>query len=166
MVTLTLVQSQEIHVAMAIIDQAKAYLKAIDVNQWQEGYPDRTQITKDITSGKARFICQEGAVLGYVVVDFDPEPDHDTIQGAWCSDAPYGVIHRLAMGDAGRGRGLIGQVFALVEGEIRAETVGAVRVDTPAVNPIMMHLLPKYGYTQRGTIFLNQKPRLAFDKQI
>lgn len=166
MVTLVNIQPQQVEQAMVIINEAKAYLKATGIDQWQAGYPDAAQITADIASGSAYFIQEGTAILGYVYVDFAPHPVHDTIQGAWGDGERYGVIHRLAMGDAGRGRGLMGQVFALVEEKLKAGAVSMARLDAMGGNPTLLHVVKKQGFTHRGYLQLPAGERVAFDKPL
>lgn len=95
----------EVELAMDIINQAKAHLRAQGIDQWQTGYPDRDCLERDVRTGKGYFLEEDGIPLGYLCVDFDGEPAYDHLNGTWAREEPYVVVHRLALSDAARGRG-------------------------------------------------------------
>lgn len=105
----------EVELAMDIINQAKAHLRAQGIDQWQTGYPDRDCLERDVRTGKGYFLEEDGIPLGYLCVDFDGEPAYDHLNGTWAREEPYVVVHRLALSDAARGRGAAGTAFQLVE---------------------------------------------------
>ena len=41
----------EVELAMDIINQAKAHLRAQGIDQWQTGYPDRDCLERDVRTG-------------------------------------------------------------------------------------------------------------------
>ena len=63
----------EVELAMDIINQAKAHLRAQGIDQWQTGYPDRDCLERDVRTGKGYFLEEDGIPLGYLCVDFDVE---------------------------------------------------------------------------------------------
>ena len=94
----------EVELAMDIINQAKAHLRAQGIDQWQTGYPDWDCLERDVRTGKGYFLEEDGIPLGYLCVDFDGEPAYDHLNGTWAWEEPYVVAHRLALSDAARGR--------------------------------------------------------------
>ena len=42
----------EVELAMDIINQAKAHLRAQGIDQWQTGYPGRDCLERDVRTGK------------------------------------------------------------------------------------------------------------------
>lgn len=95
----------EVELAMDIINQAKAHLRAQGIDQWQTGYPGRDCLERDVRTGKGYFLEEDGIPLGYLCVDFDGEPAYDHLNGTWAREEPYVVVHRLALSDAARGPG-------------------------------------------------------------
>ncbi len=160
------VQLSELDVAMTIIDGAKVHLRKQGIDQWQNGYPDQASISSDILSGKGFFVVDSGAILGYLCIDFDGEPAYETLQGTWATGKPYVVVHRMALADAARGKGISSTVFQLVEEVSLAKGVEFFRIDTDAANAKMQHILRKNGFTYRGTILFDNSEKIAFDKTI
>lgn len=154
----------EIQMAMDIIDAAKRHLKEQGVDQWQTGYPDRACIEKDIMAGKGHFVVEDGAILGYLCIDFDGEEAYDGLQGTWNTSEKYVVVHRMAFSEKARGKGISSLVFQLVEEMSKKQGVNAFRVDTDADNAKMQHVLKKNGFTFCGTIWFDNSEKIAFDK--
>ena len=44
---------------LEIIDDAKALLKSLNIDQWQNGYPNATQIENDISNNESYVIVNE-----------------------------------------------------------------------------------------------------------
>ena len=53
----------EEELAMDIINQAKAHLRAQGIDQWQTGYPDRDCLERDVRTGKGYFLEEDGIPL-------------------------------------------------------------------------------------------------------
>lgn len=157
----------EASAAMGLIDQAKAFLKAQGIDQWQKGYPDLACICGDLNKGKGYFMADEsGEIAAYMCIDFDGEPAYNDLNGAWLTEsgARYAVVHRMAMDHGSRGRGLATRAFALVEELCRERGVGSIRIDTDADNAIMKHILDKNGFTYCGLIRFDNSDKIAYEK--
>lgn len=164
---LRLVTAEELDKAMGFINDAKAYLKAQGIDQWQAGYPDRDCIARDIAGHKGYFLLDDaGEALAYLCIDFDGEPAYEGLKGQWLSgkDTPYMVVHRLAASAQSRGRGYSVGAFAAAEELARQRGVTAFRVDTDADNCIMKHLLAKLGFTYCGEIWFDNSVKIAYEK--
>lgn len=155
---------RELDAAMALIDQAKAFLRAQGVDQWQSGYPDRDCLRSDLERGNGYFCVEGGAVVGYLCADFAGEPAYETLNGAWLTEQPYVVVHRMALDDRVKGRGLASRAFALVEALAKERGVHSFKVDTDRDNRVMRHLLEKNGFTYCGTIRFDNSEKIAFEK--
>lgn len=184
MIQLRKAEQTETDIAMKIINQAKAHLKEQGIDQWQSGYPDRMCIEKDIRMGKGYFLAEKSAenlaanciessteyfagneeILGYLCIDFDGEPAYESLDGTWLINGKYVVVHRLALADEVRGKGISFEVFRLVEELCRANDIHDFRVDTDAGNMKMQHILKKTGFEYRGTIEFDDSEKIAFEK--
>lgn len=165
-IALRRVQAHERDLAMEMIDEAKRHLKQQGINQWQTGYPDAACIQGDIDNGNGFFVAEEERILGYLCVDFNGEPAYDHLCGQWQSDENYVVMHRMALTEHARGRGICDDIFGLVEEMSKQKGVYAFRVDTDADNKKMQHILTKNGFAYRGTIRFDNSDKIAFDKTL
>lgn len=138
---------------MAIINQAKAFLKASGSTQWQSGYPDEATISADIKEGNGWVLVCERKVAGYAAIPLGPDPHYAAIDGAWHNEAdPYAVIHRMAVSSAMRGKhlsdALVNQAIAIFV----SHGVKNFRIDTGFGNKIVQQLAKSHGFEKRGII--------------
>jgi len=96
--------------------------------------------------------------IGYFALLPSPEPTYDYIDGAWLTDEPYGVIHRIASYPEEHG------IFAAII-DFAAARFAHLRIDTHRDNRIMQHLIEKHGFTYCGIIWLEDgTERLAYER--
>ena len=109
-----------------------------------------------ILSGAAGGV--EKSVIAYFALLPSPEPTYDVIEGAWLTDEPYGVIHRMASYPEAHG------IFAAII-DFAATRYAHLRIDTHRDNRIMRYLIEKHGFTYCGIIWLTDgTPRLAYER--
>ena len=100
----------------------------------------------------------EKSIVGYFALLPSPEPTYDVIDGAWLTDEPYGVIHRMASYPEVHG------IFSTVIDYAGAH-YSHLRIDTHRDNRIMQHLIGKHGFTYCGIIWLQDgTERLAYER--
>lgn len=155
-------QDQEI--AVNLIDEAKRFLKAQGIDQWQTGYPDKETIFEDIIHKRGYLITEGAQVLAYLCIDFQGEPAYENLKGKWESDLPYAVIHRMAISNTYRGRGLAGVIFQKAEALCRKKGISSIRVDTDEDNIIMRHILERNGFVHCGTVWFDNSIKHAYEK--
>ena len=97
-------------------------------------------------------------LVAYFALLPSPEPTYSYIDGAWLTDEPYGVIHRMASYPAAHG------IFAAIM-DFAAARYAHLRIDTHRDNRIMRHLIEKHGFTYCGIIWLTDgTERLAYER--
>lgn len=164
MYSLELAKSNELAICYNIIEEGRSFQKEQGFVQWTEAYPNRDTIEADIEKKKGYVIKADKDILGYMCVDFDGEPAYDDINGAWRSEAPYAVVHRMAFSKKARGKGIADIAFGLIDKLCVAKGVKYIRVDTDFPNKRMQHILKKNGYVYCGTIVFQNGDKLAYDK--
>ena len=154
---------EDLPAMMAIYERARCFMVEHDnPNQWaKSGYPEEELLRGDIAEG-CSYVCEEeGRVIGTFLYRFgkDIEPTYACIEdGAWLSEEPYGVVHRIAVDGTVKGTG----AFCI---EWCYEECGHIRIDTHEDNYVMQNLLGKLGFTKCGTIYLlDGDPRWAYEK--
>lgn len=151
---------------MLIIGQAQAHFKANGVNQWQNGYPNAGTIKNDIQKEYAHVLTDSGTIIGTVSVCFDGEKSYEKIyDGKWLSCEGFAVIHRLAIEDGHKGKGLSSFIIKNIEKMSLNKGVHSIKVDTHEQNLSMQKLLLKNRFVHCGTIHLSDmSKRIAFEK--
>ena len=135
-----------------IIDQAKAYLKSKNIDQWQHGYPDATDVINDINNGHG-YVLVNDRVVGYAAIIYGHDDNYDLIEdGKWLNEDKYGVIHRICIDDSLKGKGLASEFFEYA-------------ADTHPENVSMQRLIAKNGFIKCGIVYMSDKTsRYAYQK--
>ena len=151
---------------MKIIKQAQAYFKENCVNQWQNNYPNNETIKNDIEKGYGYVLEDNGEIIGTVAVSFDGEKTYDVIyDGEWLSNGEYAVIHRMAVDNAYKGRGLSSVLIKYIENICLDKGVHSIKIDTHNENISMQRVIKKNNFKYCGIIYVEDKSaRLAFEK--
>lgn len=147
-----------------IINEGRQFQKQQGFEQWTDEYPNRDTIIADISAGKGYVLKADGAIAGYMCIDFDGEPAYDNINGRWRSSGDYAVVHRMAFSEEWRGQGLADITFGLIEKLCVEAGIGCIRIDTDFPNKRMQHILAKNGFVNCGTIVFQGGDKLAYDK--
>ncbi len=163
---------EDIQKIMEIIAQAQRFLRENGVDQWQNGYPSAEIFKRDIDKQRCHVYFDSGVMLGVICVYFEPDPNYlKIIDGDWLSRSQdYATIHRSAVADSARGKGVAAKMFADAELLAKENGMGSIRVDTHKNNKAMQGLLKKLDFCLCGAIYLQEcEPdedahRLAFEK--
>ena len=148
---------------MGIYAHARNFMaKTGNATQWGNVWPPEELIKKDIARGKSYVCVEDDLILAVFFYDHgkDIEPTYAVIHdGSWLSDAPYGVVHRIAVSTNGKGIGRFCIQWAF-------DQSGHLRIDTHENNRVMRHLLESLGFSYRGIIDIveDYDPRMAFEK--
>ena len=160
---------------LEMLENAKASLRALGIDQWQGGYPHRAVVEADVTRGES-YVAKDGDLaVATMMVGFSGERIYDFITaGAWLTDSSsadpgYGVVHRVAVALAHRGRGAASFLLEQAESLTWQEGLASVRIDTHPGNAPMRRLLLKRGYAECGTVYIDHAEgatpdRVAYEK--
>ena len=155
---------------MKIIGEAQVFLASHNIDQWQNGYPNEEAILRDITNNVSYIITSKDSILtGTAMFSTKKEPTYKSIEGEWItkSDSKYGVIHRMAVTNEFRKKGVAKFIFEQCEQLLLQNNIESMRIDTHEDNLAMQGLLNKLKYLYCGVIYLeNGDKRLAYEKLI
>ncbi len=168
-VTIRDAKTSDIPRVAELYDLARASLRALGIDQWQDGYPNEETALADITRGISRVVERDGLVVATAAVYVGHEPTYDAIyNGAWLADAPeYGIIHRIAVDPGLKRLGAASFIMDHCASLTRAAGLSVLRCDTHAGNAAMRAALEKNGYARRGIIrLLSGAERVAYEKLI
>ena len=151
-----------------VFEAAKAIMRADgNLEQWSApGFPPEDLLLRDLERGGGYVIESSSvipskakeSIVAYFALLPSPEPTYDYIDGAWLTDAPYGVIHRIASYPEEHG------IFAAII-DYAAARYAHLRIDTHRDNRIMRHLIDTRGFTYCGIIWLEDgTERLAYER--
>ena len=148
-----------------IYELAKAGMRDMGIDQWQDGYPSEDIIAEDITRGIGYVACAlDNTVLGYEAVVFTGEEAYSQLPDeAWHTPSDYVVVHRLCVDGNSRRRGIAIELMNFAREEALRRNITAFRIDTHKGNTRMLSLLHKLGFEHVGVVRYDSGEREAFD---
>ena len=154
----------DLQAVIELVAQGRAALARQGVDQWQDGYPSPETVRRDLLRGDGRIVRIDGAAAAYAAFVFDGEPAYAEIDGTWLDQAPYVVLHRLAVAQEVKGQGIATEFMRRTMTLARERGTGSFRIDTNFDNRCMLRLLAKFGFVRCGEIHYAGDPRIAFQK--
>ena len=152
----------DLNTILSIYESARRFMNLSgNPNQWGKTNPPRERTEEDIKENNLFVVEADNEILAVFYYNFADDPTYKMIyDGAWLNDRPYGVIHRIAVSDKARGRGVSKICFDFAYNDCKN-----LKIDTHKDNIPMQRALAKYGFTQCGIIhLLNGAERIAFQK--
>ncbi len=151
---------------MEIIKDAQKYLKDNNIDQWQNNYPDKKIIENDINLNNAYVIEKDKKVIAYSAFIFGCDKTYQKIyKGQWLNDNDYAVIHRLAVADNYKGKGIGSLLIKKLEKLAVDNGINTIRIDTHQKNLSMQSLIKKNNFIYCGIIYTEANAkRLAYQK--
>lgn len=157
---------KDIDEIMKIINEAKLYFKENNINQWQDGYPDKDVILNDVKNEESFVVINDNKVIGTVVISFKGEKTYNKIyEGTWLSNNDYAVIHRIAISNEFKGFGIGTMIIEEAQKLAFEKNIRSIKIDTQKDNTSMQKLLIKNNFKYCGLIYLeDESERIAFEK--
>lgn len=162
-------QNADLPAITAIINDAKAYLKSQEIDQWQDGYPDEATLKQDIIDGITYVLVIDGDIAGTAALHQGIDIDYLKIdEGTWLNgvNARYTAIHRIAVSGSFRGQHLSGK---LMTGLITISSLLGfkdIRIDTHPDNLGMQHVITSNGFEKRGKVYMHDGHDLRYAYQL
>lgn len=160
--TIRLAKAEDKDEILSIYDSARVFMRESgNPNQWAGKYPDEDTVVRDIENEKLYVCTENNDILTVFFYSVGIDPTYLKIyDGEWLDDEPYGVIHRIAVSDKARGKGVAKVCF-----DFAYDKCGNVRIDTHRDNIPMQRALEKNGFTRCGIIYLaNGDERIAYQR--
>ena len=160
--TIRLAKAEDKDEILSIYDSARVFMRESgNPNQWAGKYPDEDTVLRDIENEKLYICTENNDILAVFYYNVGIDPTYLKIyDGAWVNDKQYGVIHRIAVSDKARGKGVAKVCF-----DFAYDKCGNVRIDTHRDNIPMQRALEKNGFTRCGIIYLaNGDERIAYQR--
>lgn len=143
----------DLDAVMQIYSQAREFMKKSgNPDQWGDSYPDVDTVKHDLSPNGGGYVATDGENI-FAAFYFEENADDATYRkifdGEWLNALPYGVVHRVGVGDLGRGKGLGSLCLSWA-----LEKAKNLKIDTHLDNLPMQRLLEKLGFVRCGSIYL------------
>lgn len=157
-------KNEELEQVMALYQKAIQNMQARGINQWVDGYPDRSYVENDIQNGDL-YLLAEGEEL-LAVASLNEEQEEEYATGQWQGKGRVAVLHRFCINPEYQGQ-QIGQVMMeAIEKYLTACAYDDIRLDTLESNGPAMKLYDKMGYQLAGTMQRGDSSFVLLEKRI
>lgn len=151
---------EDLETILQIYADARDFMSANgNPGQWAEGYPGQALVEDDLRKEQL-YVYETEEGIGAVFVYFEGvEPNYEIIrEGVWLNEKPYGVLHRIAVAQQGKGIASICLNWCFQNCE-------NLRGDTHEKNKSMQRLFDKNGFRKCGIICVEDgTERIAYQK--
>mgnify|MGYP000508600728 CR=1 FL=1 len=150
----------ELHEIDEIIALTKAcglHMRENGIDQWDENYPDRASIKKDLDTKTLFAYREDDRILGIVVLNEKQDEEYGEINWSTSDTDKNIVVHRLAVHPDQQGNGIARKIMDFAEQYAKEQNYDAIRLDTFSQNPRNQRFYTKRGYTDLGPVYLKYK---------
>ena len=149
-----------------IIELSKKYLKETKVDQWQNGYPAKEDLRRDIESGNSYVLTNKDEIVATTLISLEGESTYNSIfNGEWITNEEYIVMHRVAVHEKYKGKGIFKELIKEAESLALNKGISSIKIDTHRDNISMQRAVVKNDFKKCGIIYLEDvSERIAFEK--
>lgn len=156
-----LANKNDLSAIMKITKEAKARIKKLAFDQWQNDYPNEEVFLEDILLKRLYVYGESECVLAFFVLSKEKEKSYEELQ--WKSNNST-VIHRIAVADEKLHHHIASKIFAFCIAKSSLLGYDTIKVDTHRKNLAMLQLINKYNFKYRG--YIKSINREAFEKEL
>jgi ribosomal protein S18 acetylase RimI-like enzyme len=164
LIKIRLAHTEELEIAHKIVRDATRHLDEQEILQWDEIYPNKEILLKDIESQQMHFIEIEGRVVGLIVINEDQSSEFNSID--WKYSGETLVVHRLTIDPVYQRRGLANILMNFAEESAAVNGYSCIRLDAFIHNPAAFTLYEKRGYRNAGIVRFRKGEFYCFEKRI
>jgi GNAT superfamily N-acetyltransferase len=140
-----------------------AAMRAAEIEQWDEVYPDAETIARDTEAGALHVLYEGETIIASITIDSNMDPLWQGMD--WSTDSePAAAVHRLMVHPTQQGRGHAKHLMQHAETVAREQGCRSIRLDTFVQNPAAMVLYPRLGYQPTGTAMMRKGEFAGFEK--
>lgn len=132
-----------------VIEAARGYMLQQGIDQWDELYPEISDVEEDIRLNQLRV----GVVDNRIVVIYALNEMGEGYEiGDWEYDLPYYVVHRLCVHPDYQGKHVARSTLKQIVKEALLAGKEALRLDVFSLNPAALCLYEHFGFKKTGEI--------------
>lgn len=122
-----------------------ASMQEAGIDQWDDLYPNSSDIAADIASGDLWVGEEDGKILCTFAVNNTCEEEYDACPWQYPNE-PFVVVHRLAVNPRHRRQGLAKKAMEFVENTAKEKGIRTIRLDTFCGNAAGAALYESLGF--------------------
>lgn len=148
--------------AAQVLEEVKAYMLNIGIDQWDQEYPNRIVLTQDIGREEAFIYEEQGELLAYMALN--EKCDQEYAELNWKTATPFVVIHRLYVKPSAQGKGISSKMIKYAEQFALENKYQSIRFDAFSLNETANAVYIKKGYASVGTVLFRKGVFNCYEK--
>ena len=165
MITIKKSTYNDIDEIMIIIEQAKEYFTQKEFFQWNKEYPNKDTIKNDIDKNNSFIVLLDNNIVGTFSLIVGEDMCYKNICGNWISNDLYATIHRLAIHNHYKRKGISHKIIKYCENFCIDNNIKTLRIDTHSLNKPMINFIEKNNFQYCGIIQTRGlSNRVAYEK--
>lgn len=148
--------------AAQVLEEVKAYMLNIGIDQWDQEYPNRIVLTQDIYREEAFIYEEQGELLPYMALN--EKCDQEYAELNWKTATPFVVIHRLYVKPSAQGKGISSKMIKYAEQFALENKYQSIRFDAFSLNETANAVYIKKGYASVGTVLFRKGVFNCYEK--
>ncbi|MEW6111191.1 MAG: GNAT family N-acetyltransferase [Thermodesulfobacteriota bacterium] len=162
---ITVATLQDLPAAMDLISACVRHMESQGIFQWDDIYPDKGKLQKDIELYSLYVARADGRVCGIMALDEYQDPEYATIEWAYGGEKIL-VVHRLAVDPLLWRQGIATRLMDFAEQYAEARGYTAIRLDAFPQNPSSVALYEQRGYRNAGIVRFRKGLFYCFEKEV
>lgn len=148
-----------------LLGRCIAAMRAAGIDQWDEIYPSRDIIERDVQSGTTYVLRMDAEIVAMYVLNDQQDPAYGDVPWAYPASSVC-VVHRLMVHPEHSGHGYARRLMH--DAEDRARTAGAdvMRLDAFDANPRACALYVGLGYRHAGQVRFRKGLVRCYEKRL
>lgn len=152
---------------MELISLCVNSMRAKEIFQWDEEYPNEEVVVKDIDEGNLYIMKDNNHIYGIITINEQQDEEYNTVD--WKSKREgILVVHRLAVNPLNQSGGTGRSLMTFAENLVRQKHYNSIRLDTYSGNPIALSFYERLGYERVGHVYFTDRelPFYCYEKII
>jgi GNAT superfamily N-acetyltransferase len=149
--------------AFSLIESVVSKMNNESIFQWDEQYPTREIIEKDIVDGHAFGFFHLDELRGYITLNEEYSPEYNSLE--WTDKSGISlIVHRLSIKANCQGQGIAKQLMIYAEEYAKSNSYSSIKLDAFLPNKAALRLYEKSNYTKVGTVTFRKGEFNCYEK--
>lgn len=148
-----------------ILSRVVQHLISKGIDQWDDNYPTKEILIRDLESQWAYGLFCDSRLAGYIVLNEYQDKEYAEIPWQHTSGAQL-IIHRLFIDPQFQGKGLAQKMLAFAETFAEKNCYSSIRLDAFPANKAAVKLYEKSSYEMRGTVRFRKGEFYCYEKKL
>ena len=156
--------SGELDVLLGLVRACVEGMRRRGIDQWDDAYPDRGTVERDIDEATAFVATLQGVPVGMAVLNERQEPEYADVP--WLYVGRPAVIHRLMVSPTAEGTGIARALMAHMEARAGMLGFDCIRLDAFRHNSRAIRFYERSDYRRAGQVRFRKGEFHCFEKRL